>query len=70
MNKDNISKALEDQKILMKALQQEMTGVKLLIDTVGALIDTLAEKGIITKKEISKRLKNNSGASKKTKKKS
>jgi polyhydroxyalkanoate synthesis regulator phasin len=63
--KDKITKALQDQQVLMQAMQKEMTGLKLLVETVRALIDTLVEKGIVTKNEISERFEKGSAKEKK-----
>lgn len=61
MAKDKLSKAFDDQQVLMQAMQKEMTGLKMLIDTVRALIETLVAKGLITKEEVAKKLGKNFG---------
>ncbi len=55
--KSDMEAVLEEQRIIIKTLEKEITGMKLLINTVGALIDTLVEKGIVTKEEVSAKLK-------------
>jgi len=55
MKNDELKKNEKEFGIIKQALQKEMVGVKVVVDTMRALIVIVVEKGIVTKEEIARR---------------